>query len=438
MHSIGRSEIMQMKLVEKPCAQGGVMDGDRAQKRYVRVPSRAGETLWTVAFALMLAPFFELRGLNYIVSPVWGEMYFGWRIASTIAISILFLLAGKKRGFSWLAIAVSLSVLISTIINTGIGTSWTLWQWLLDWAPLALGAMLMSVAVGQSLTAFLRAVTIVTGIIVVANLAFVLVWPTGIWVQSALEGFTLIGNKNLAVFLVLLGTSSSLVLGLMRDRKAILAACTIYISGLLQCGIYYSATSMTALVLFGLIMLVFRSAKLRAAVNGLSIGIAYVFVFCSIVLFRLQNNLSLLIEGVLGKSLTFTGRTAVWDGVISMTDGEHILFGYGTAPRFHLEFDNFVYNHPHNDILSVLLSGGIVALVLYLMLVGWALGILYKNRTELLSHIFCAALAGFFAVALMEPLFSIAWGVALGMAYYAPYALMERGGCESEFRFIGQ
>lgn len=57
MHSIGRSEIMQMKLVEKPCAHGGVMDGDRAQKRYVRVPSRAGETLWTVAFALMLAPF---------------------------------------------------------------------------------------------------------------------------------------------------------------------------------------------------------------------------------------------------------------------------------------------------------------------------------------------------------------------------------------------
>ena len=76
------------------------------------------------------------------------------------------------------------------------------------------------------------------------------------------------------------------------------------------------------------------------------------------------------------------------------------------APRFHLEFDNFVYNHPHHDILSVLLYGGIVALVLYLMLVGWALGILYKNRTELLSHICCAALAGFFAVALMEPLFS--------------------------------
>lgn len=418
MHSADRSKATRMELTEKLCARQTVREGDRARRRCARMSSHSREALWTVAFALMVAPFFELRGLNYLVSPVWGEIYIGWKIASIAATSTLFLLAGKRRGFCWLAITVSFAVLIPTIQNAGIGMDWTFWQWLWDWVPLALGVMLVSVAVGQSATALLRAVVIVTGLIVISNFAFVLVWPTGIWVQNVLEGCTLIGNKNMAVFLVLLGTSSSLALGLMRDRRAYLIAGIIYISGFFQCLIYYSATSVVALVLFGLLLLVSRSAKLRMAINGLSVGLVYAAAFCFIVLLRLQDNLSLLIEGVLGKSLTFTGRTAVWDGVISMMDGEHFLFGFGTAPRFHLVFNDFLYNHPHNDILSVLLSGGIVALVLYLILVGWALGVLYKNRTKPLSNVFCAAVAGLLTVALMEPLFSIAWGILLGMTYY--------------------
>lgn len=106
----------------------------------------------------------------------------------------------------------------------------------------------------------------------------------------------------------------------------------------------------------------------------------------------------------------------MWDGVMSLMT-QRPLLGYGLSLRGHLEFNGFVYAHPHNELLSVLLAGGFVCLVLYILFLVVSSVALYRRRGSSAATALTCAVFAFLAVGLMEPLYTIAWPMLIVLCY---------------------
>jgi O-antigen ligase len=78
------------------------------------------------------------------------------------------------------------------------------------------------------------------------------------------------------------------------------------------------------------------------------------------VIFRLQERFAWFIEGVLGKTLTFTGRTAIWDYVIDSFSSSPAM-GHGLH-AYIATLNGFDFAHAHDLYLSVLYNSGVIGL----------------------------------------------------------------------------
>jgi O-antigen ligase len=85
--------------------------------------------------------------------------------------------------------------------------------------------------------------------------------------------------------------------------------------------------------------------------------------FFSIVVFRVQYLFSYIIVDVLGKSLTFTNRTVLWDNTFLLLK-QHWLMGQGYRPVQYMR--GLVLSQPHCGFLEVVLIGGIGAGIVFL------------------------------------------------------------------------
>ena len=131
-----------------------------------------------------------------------------------------------------------------------------------------------------------------------------------------------------------------------------------------------SMTSLSCILLF-LVFCMIPSEKLQKAC---CIGFfLFYLMFQTVVVFSgegLHNNemAVYIIEDVLGKDVTFTHRTQLWDAA-GRKFAESPFFGYGFVDSewFLSEMDSFAIG-PHNFIYNVLLNGGLTLISLYLLM----------------------------------------------------------------------
>ena len=105
--------------------------------------------------------------------------------------------------------------------------------------------------------------------------------------------------------------------------------------------------------------------KVPKFINALSGAVLNAAFFILIVIFRKQELFSFFIEGVLGKNLTFTSRTRLWDIGLVLAS-KHIMLGNGIEDKAVIAakagFNNDSF---HNFIVDYLYQGGIVLIVLW-------------------------------------------------------------------------
>lgn len=138
--------------------------------------------------------------------------------------------------------------------------------------------------------------------------------------------------------------------------------------------------------------------------NILVVTFSYIAVFLAVVIFRLQTLLEPLFNA-LGRNITMTGRTIIWDYTIQKII-QNPLTGYGKqSAEYRMAQIPNVYgaSHAHNFFLEHLYCGGFIQLIL---LIVW-LGLLYKNlwKTRCLkyTHIVMIAVVTFLFILLVEP-----------------------------------
>ena len=126
--------------------------------------------------------------------------------------------------------------------------------------------------------------------------------------------------------------------------------------------------------------------------NGLNYFLLNIGMFFAIVIFRLQEMLSFIIVDILGKDLTLTGRTYIWDRAWYYIR-KNPIFGYGV--------ESYIYRgakmrlpdaypaglHAHDRFIETIYRGGIILLVIYIIILLCSIQGISKHRDSVLSKV---------------------------------------------------
>lgn len=201
-----------------------------------------------------------------------------------------------------------------------------------------------------------------------------------------------------------------------------------------ELAVAYSATAMCAFALMGVLWMALRFDKKGRILNAVTYAGGYCALFLGFVVMRVQNMLGFIIEPVLQRSVTFTGRTEIWDGAFQhIFSGSHFLTGYGTGyMRSLLNAAGGTQKHAHNDLLNVSLLGGVGAALSLVAMVVLAVQNLYRGRASHLAASLSIGLAGFLLTSLVEV--SMCAGLCFVLAFSFYYDFRGRDGAPKHAR----
>ena len=172
----------------------------------------------------------------------------------------------------------------------------------------------------------------------------------------------------------------------MRSNMLILFICATIL-------ITWSATGVVGWFVFMVYLLFIYRKRISSFLNAAFLGVMYVVSFFAVVVFRMQEYFSFIIEDILHKNVSLTGRTQIWDYTFLLIKRSPFI-GYGVYDSL-IYLRNQYYSHAHNGILEILLEGGFAALAVYILLFIMTCRELYIYREHYISGIITA---GFFSV----------------------------------------
>lgn len=162
----------------------------------------------------------------------------------------------------------------------------------------------------------------------------------------------------------------------------------LFIAIILSSVLSGSATLAATTFLLVLLWNYVRKGKINIKIKH-GIVISLVFLVCVVVL-RMQNYFAFIIERLLHRNLSFTGRTAIWNSSLYMFKNRPIIgYGYWVYPRmtdwaadlYTSINGEAVASHAHCQYLHFLIQGGIIFLICFVLLNLW-ISKLFSSRNN--------------------------------------------------------
>lgn len=162
----------------------------------------------------------------------------------------------------------------------------------------------------------------------------------------------------------------------------------------------WSATTIIGASIIGGYFLISKIINSKKIFNPITYAITYAFIWIEVIFFNIQKYFSFIIETLLKKNLSFTGRVKIWNLSIRRIIKKPFL-GYGVEND---ALRNIVINgsHAHNFILEMLYQGGIVLLSVFIFISYLVIKKLQKFYEHPFSKFFSIALFSFFIMMIME------------------------------------
>lgn len=316
--------------------------------------------------------------------------------------------------FGLLCLALGCLALASLLVN-----DLPLYSFTEFWVPACAGGLLARALCQSHLRESLWAMLLVSSAISIVNLITVLVFPSGVPGLGLGMHYFFNGHRNQAIIAILPSIFASLMLDDVKGRSCSVRSIALAVIGLCQVFLAYSATSLVVLVMVtaGAALLVFKRA--RRVLNIYTYLAAYAVVFLSVVVFRLQDIVGSSMLAALGKDVTFTGRTVIWDGAIREVLSVNPLLGCG-----HDSFWNgsAMVGSAHNMILEILVQGGFLGVVVFVALLLLTARNLYARSAARSVALVSLAIACFLLIGLTEQTRWVPFFFFLGLGYVLPSA----------------
>ena len=317
---------------------------------------------WPLYF--MIIPFFKPDYFEVISSlSIVSYIYNVWEVLVFIRILIAYLSQKKLSKFLLSVIIYELVLLVSTLVNNAYNIGF-----IHSAVERIAFCMLVEISLKASAKRFLHCLIRVLSILYLINLLTIFLFPSGMYmVRNYLtgtmnsDGRSFLGldngTANYSLTLVYLWTLQATLKGYSKFKKyagIVLFSLSIYIR--------WTASSMVAASVFTCIIII---SEFNTSIRLLNIKSYFVFHACffiSIVILRLQNIFKYLVEVVLKKDLTFSGRLPIWDRALKKFMNRPFL-GWGS--NFTRNYSVIAASHAHNFFLHTLYEAGIIGFIAF-------------------------------------------------------------------------
>lgn len=202
------------------------------------------------------------------------------------------------------------------------------------------------------------------------NLVTLFLFPNGLYVSQSYQATPYVcyflGYRNVQSLWLIPALSLTLWDNYRKSKKLDRKSMFRILAILLTTLIIKSSTTYVATACFVIffILLVKASGKkyLWGAINIWNAYIVYVLLTIGLVFFDVQYNFSYLIENILHKDLDLTDRVYIWQKVLVYISNQFMMgYGYIYDPTSRALIGA---SHPHNYLLNLLYTGGIVGTLL--------------------------------------------------------------------------
>ncbi|MCI8999432.1 MAG: O-antigen ligase family protein [Clostridia bacterium] len=234
-----------------------------------------------------------------------------------------------------------------------------------------LSLMMLAETEAKNMFQFVKLVTMVLSVYLVINLLYILCNYTTITSNRIF----ILGKKNMLILYVFPLVFFGLFLNIIKNSKKILWEIVLMLIALFTVSVSSSSTSMFVCAIL-LIYYVFQNNKMvnkiLSHISAKQILLIMIFFFILVIVFNVQKYFSFMIEDVLKKDLTFTGRTYIWEKAIDLILKKPIGYGWeAEIPNVKgiltwIEYSNV--GHAHNFILNLAYKSGVIVAFFYCIL----------------------------------------------------------------------
>lgn len=274
--------------------------------------------------------------------------------------------------------------------------------------------------------ALLDGASFTLGLFVLINFATIILFPQGMYEFNNYTQNYFLGYRNNSIMLIFPAIIFSIVRSLRKYNKLTLSSFVITAVSFATVIIAFSATSvigMTVFIIFLLLALINKMPNFLNIITYLAINIAYFF---GVIILRLQEAFAFIIVDMLGRDLTFTGRTKIWDCALAAF-AKSPVFGVGEIEN-QASRDLIGATHAHNYYLDLLYKSGLPGFLIFfaiLIICGVAL---YRNRKNgKIPFVVSGAICAFMIMLQSEAYYNIYYFFSiLTLAAFIPYALPKK------------
>lgn len=241
---------------------------------------------------------------------------------------------------------------------------------------------LIEVYMKKDYKVFIGYTSTILSCLVIINFISILMNPVNYYNNLTRVHFLGFDNDNVPVLLLAVYFN---IFNIMLNKKGKLAYLSI-ITAIISSILVWSANGIIGISMVMLYLLIIRKIwKKGSKVLNLKIyySIALLF-FVLVVLLRVQDHLSFLIQDILNRDLTFTGRTYIWDYAIESISNNKI-FGIGIYD-FALRLSRTGVYHAHCTLLNITFEAGILGLISYFSI--WIISVVKSEKYKSNKYIY--------------------------------------------------
>lgn len=287
-------------------------------------------------------------------------------------------------------------------------------------------ALITEMAIKTDADALLDCATAVLGTYAILNLLTIFMFPDGMYEYGLYTENYLFGYRNNIVMITMPAMIFACVRSLKYYNQITITPLVISAVCLLSVFRAFSATSAVGTVILCIIILMTIIGFMPKIFNIATYIIINMAYFFGVIIMRVQEAFAFIIVDMLGKDLSFTGRTEIWDSALHEFYKSPV-FGVGeieTAASRSL----IGASHAHNYYLDLLYKSGVPGFILFTAVIILCGISLYKNRREgKIPFLLSGALLAFMITLQSEAYYNIyQYFTVLALAFCVQYALPQK------------
>lgn len=205
--------------------------------------------------------------------------------------------------------------------------------------------------------------------VLINTLTFFLV-PNGMWNDAERHINYFLGDDNSGYSYYIVASILAMINCKYINKRVTVVSVIVWISGFIFAFGGHIGSGMICQAILSMLFLIYHFRWLRKKIKARYVLYVALGGFLLLVIFR--SSIIEPIAAAVGKSVTLTGRTIIWDNLLKSIKERWLLgFGIRSNEMFN-SIINTIFGSAHNYILQIIFWGGISAAILFALMVFFA------------------------------------------------------------------